>query len=99
MTDERRCPACRTLWRAAVLCPRCGADLGPLMRLAARAWALREAARAALLAGDTAPALAQARAAYDLERTPQAQRLLALALVAIGDAAGARSLIAEATAS
>jgi predicted amidophosphoribosyltransferase len=99
MTDERRCPACRTPWRAAVLCPRCGADLGPLMRLAARAWTLRETARAALLAGDNATALAQARAAYALERTQQAQRLLALALVAIGDAAGARGLIAEATAS
>jgi len=99
MTDERRCPACRTPWRAALLCPRCGADLGPLMRLATRAWTLREAARAALLAGDNAAALAQARAAYAIERTPRAQSLLALALVAIGDAAGARGLIAEATAS
>ena len=99
MTDERRCPACRTPWRAALLCPRCGADLGPLMRLAGRAWVLREAARTALLAGDNVAALAHARAAYALERTPQAQRLLALALVAIGDAAGVRGLMAEVTAS
>jgi hypothetical protein len=99
MTDERRCPACRTPWRAVVLCARCGADLGPLMRLAVRAWTLREAARAALLAGEGASALAHARAGYALERTPRAQHLLALALVAIGDAAGARGLIAEATAS
>ena len=98
MTDERRCPACRAPWRAAVICPRCGADLGPLMRLAARAWALREAARVALLAGDAAAALALARAAYGLERTPRAQRLLALALVAGGDAAGARGLLTEAAA-
>jgi len=64
------------------------------MRLAARAWALREAARAALLAGGVAEALAMARAAYALERTPRAQRLLALALIA-GGHAGARVLIAE----
>jgi hypothetical protein len=35
-----------------------------------------------------------ARAAYALERTPRAQRLLALALIAGGNA-GARVLIAE----
>jgi hypothetical protein len=62
------------------------------MRLAARAWALREAARAALLAGGAAEALAMARAAYALERRPRAQRLLALALIASGNA-GARALI------
>jgi len=65
------------------------------MRLAARAWALREAARGALLAGDNATALARARAAYAIECTPRAQRLLALALLAIGNAAGARALITE----
>jgi predicted amidophosphoribosyltransferase len=93
MTDARRCPACRAPWRALATCPRCGADLAPLMRLAARAWALRETARAALLAGGAAEAVAMARAAYALERTPRAQRLLALALIAGGDA-GARALIA-----
>jgi uncharacterized membrane-anchored protein len=65
------------------------------MRLAARAWTLREAARIALPAGDTATARALARTAYDLERTPRARRLLALALVASGDAARAREVIAE----
>lgn len=79
-----------------ITCPRCGADLGPLMRLAARAWTLRESARAALLAGDSAAALAAARAACDLERTPRAQQLLALALIATGDTAQARDLIAAA---
>ena len=93
MTDARRCPACRAPWRALATCPRCGADLAPLMRLAARAWAQREATRAALLAGGAAEALAMARAAYALERTPRAQRLLALALIASGNA-GARALIA-----
>ena len=89
--DARRCPACRAPWRAVATCPRCGADLAPLMRLAARAWALREAARAVLLAGDDAAALAAARAAYGLERTPRAHHLLALALIATGDAVGARA--------
>jgi hypothetical protein len=66
------------------------------MRLAARAGVLREAARAALLSGGAAQALAMARAAYALEQTPRASRLLALALIAGGDAAGARTLITEA---
>lgn len=96
MTEARRCPACRAPWRAVATCLRCGADLAPLMRLAARAWALREAARAALLTGGAAEALAGARAAYALERTPRAQRLLAMALIAGGAAAGARDLIAGA---
>ncbi len=97
MTDARRCPACRAAWRAVAICPRCGADLTPLMRLAARAWALREAARTALLSGEGATALAAARAAYALERTPSARRLLALSLVARGDAAAARTLVARAS--
>jgi uncharacterized membrane-anchored protein len=96
VSDERRCPACRATWRGAVTCPRCGADLGPLMRVAARAWSLREAARAALCGGDSATALALARAAYALEHTPRARSLLALALIATGDAGGARALVVAA---
>ena len=89
MTDARSCPACRAAWRAVATCPRCGADLAPLMRLAVRAWTLRETARTALRAGDGVEALAAARAAYALERTPQAQRLLTLSLIARGEAAAA----------
>ena len=96
MTDARRCPACRAPWRAVATCPRCGADLAPVMRLAVRAWALREAARAALLAGGAAEALAMARAAYALDQTPRARRLLALALIVVGDVAGASKLIVKA---
>ena len=96
MTVARRCPACRAAWRAVAVCPRCGADLTSLMRLAARAWALREAARTALRSGEGATALAAARAAYALERMPRARRLLALSLVACGDAAAARALVAHA---
>ena len=98
MTEARRCPACRAAWRAVAICPRCGADLAPLMRLAARAWALRETARAALAAGDDGAALAAARAAYALERTPRAHRLLVLSLIARGDAAAARAIFPEALA-
>ena len=67
------------------------------MRLAARAWALREAARAALLAGHGTAALALARAAYG-RSAPRARRLLALALVVGGGAAAARALTAKAAA-
>jgi hypothetical protein len=67
------------------------------MRLAIRTWALREAARAVLLAGGAAEALALARAAYALERTPRARCLLALALIAGGDAVEAHTLIAVET--
>ena len=65
------------------------------MRLAAEAWSLRETARAALAAGDGAAALPAARATYALERTERARGLLALSLIAHGDAAAARALLAE----
>src|SRR5262250_1972857 len=46
------CPTCRAAWRGVPTCPRCGTDLTALMRVAVRAWELRQAARAALCAGD-----------------------------------------------
>jgi hypothetical protein len=63
------------------------------MRLATRAWALREAARTAVVAGDAVAALEHAQAAYALAHTPRATRLLALALVTAGRATEARELI------
>jgi hypothetical protein len=58
------------------------------MRLTAQAWELRQAARAALRAGDRPThALDLARAACRLHATRQGQRLLALALVAAGQMA------------
>jgi hypothetical protein len=64
------------------------------MRVAAKAWELREAARAALCAGDRpAYTLDLARAACRLHTTPQSQRLLALALVAVGQMAEAHRLM------
>jgi predicted amidophosphoribosyltransferase len=90
------CPTCRTAWRDAVTCPRCGTDLTALMRVAVRAWELREATRAALCAGDRATeALALARAACQLHTTPYGQRLLALALLVNGHMAEAYALIEQ----
>jgi hypothetical protein len=77
-------------------CARCGADLAPLMRLAAGAWSLREAARLALLAGEDTRALALARAAHGLERTPRARQLLVLALVATENGEAARAVLGDA---
>jgi predicted amidophosphoribosyltransferase len=88
------CPTCRAAWRGAATCPRCGTDLTALMRVAIRAWELRQAARAALCAGDrTAEALALARAACQLHTTPYGQRLLALALLVNGHIAEACAVI------
>lgn len=90
------CPTCRAAWRGAVTCPRCGADLTALMRVAVRAWELRQAARAALAAGTQATeALALARAACQLHTTPPGQRLLALALLVNGQAAAASVLLEQ----
>ncbi len=90
------CPTCRAAWRGVATCPRCGTDLTALMRVAVRAWGLRQAARAALCAGDrTAEALALARAACQLHTTPSGQRLFALALLVNGHIAEAYALIEQ----
>src|SRR5712692_6474087 len=90
------CPTCRAAWRGVVTCPRCGADLTALMRVAARAWELRQATRAALCAGNRpAEALALARAACQLHTTPYGQRLLALALLVNGHMAEAYALLEQ----
>ena len=90
------CPTCRAAWRGAVTCTRCGTDLTALMRVAVRAWELREAARAVLCAGARpAEALALARAACQLHTTPYGQRLFALALLVNGQRAEASALIEQ----
>jgi hypothetical protein len=96
MSEVFRCPTCRTPWRGVTVCPRCGSDLTAIMRVAMKAWELREAARAALRAGDRpAQALALARAACRLHATRQGQRLLALALVAAGRMADGYELMEQ----
>jgi len=93
MSEVLRCPTCRTPWRGVTMCPRCGSDLTTIMRVAAKAWELREAARAALCAGDRPiQALDLARAACRLHATRHGQRLLALALVAAGQLADGHEL-------
>src|SRR5919202_2108933 len=90
------CPTCRAAWRGVATCPRCGTDLTALMRVAVRAWELRQAARAALCAGDRpTEALALARAACQLHTTPYGQRLLVLALLVNGHMAEAYTLIEQ----
>jgi hypothetical protein len=42
------CPVCLARFRGTRECSRCGADLTMVMKLAARAWRLREAAREAI---------------------------------------------------
>ena len=87
------CPTCRATWRGVATCPRCGTDLTALMRVAVRAWELRQAARAALCAGNRATeALALARAACQLHTTPYGQHLLTLALLVNGHMAEAYAI-------
>ena len=93
---DLRCPTCRAPWRGVTTCARCGTDLAALMRVAVRAWELREAARTTLCASDrAAEALTLARAACRLHTTPHGQRLLALALLATGRMAEACDLIEQ----
>jgi hypothetical protein len=69
------------------------------MRVAQKAWELREAARRALVDGDrAADALALARAACRLHATPPGEHLLAVALLATGQTAQARALLEHAIA-
>ena len=90
-----RCPACRAPWRDVATCARCGTDLLPLMRFAARAYALRESARQALLdPSRAAEALALAREAHRIQRTDRSTALLALALVAANEREGALAVLA-----
>jgi len=66
------------------------------MRVAVRAWELRQATRVALCAGDRATeALALARAACQLHTTPYGQRLLALALLVNGQMAEAYAVLEQ----
>ena len=84
MSEALHCPTCRASWRGASPCPRCGTDLAPLMRVAARAWRLREAARAALEAGREPEASGLAGDAFRLHATSRGRRLLILSLLAAG---------------
>lgn len=66
------------------------------MHVALKAWELRQAAQAALCAGNRTPeALALARTACQLHTTPQGQRLVVLALLVNGQTAEAATLLQQ----
>ncbi len=73
-----RCPVCQVRFRGVCLCSRCGADLQPLMLLAAQAWRMREAARRALESGEFERAHVLVSAAQQLHGTPTGVFLRAL---------------------
>lgn len=64
---DSKCPVCGAGFRGAGVCPRCGANLEPVMRIAARAWALRNASRAKLRAGDLAGAIRCSNRAWEFQ--------------------------------
>ena len=72
------CPVCQARFRGARVCSRCGADLGPLMGLAVKAWRLRQAARQALDRGEYGKALGVASEAQHVHRTPHGASLYLL---------------------
>ncbi len=63
-----KCPVCNAGFRGQEVCPRCGTNLLALMRLAARAWALRQKARADLHERRLADALRASAQARRLQR-------------------------------
>ena len=78
MDTANRCPVCQARFRATRRCSRCGADLEPLMLLAAKAWRLRQAARQALASGQFDLAARLAAEAQAAHHTPAAESLRAL---------------------
>jgi predicted amidophosphoribosyltransferase len=69
------CPVCQARFRGSAECSRCGADLAPIMGLAASAWRLREAAREAIAGGDMMRARELAAQAQELCGTPAGRDL------------------------
>ena len=74
--EAPQCPVCQARFRRQRSCPRCGADLTALMRLGGQAWLARQAARAAIRAGDLDSAGRLAHRAQQLCHTPAGQSLL-----------------------
>lgn len=64
---DAKCPVCGAGFRGADICPRCGTNLETVMRITARAWALRNASRAKLRAGDLAGAIRSSNLAWELQ--------------------------------
>jgi hypothetical protein len=83
VTETGTCPVCRASFRGIENCPRCGAHLGKLMRIAAHAYALRRTAVERVLAGDAQAALAAVEAAQGLQATMQGEKLLRVCQAAV----------------
>ena len=78
--ESPQCPVCQARFRGSETCSRCGADLGPLMRLAAKAYHLREDARQALRAeqwGRAGNLAAEAQATCSTQKGEGLRRLSA----------------------
>lgn len=84
-----RCPVCRAPFRGIVECPRCGADLAPVMRLVAAAFRERMQARSALRSLDVPAAARHAEHALALHGTDAGRRLLRIAEWLLGTDYGA----------
>ena len=89
------CPACRAGFRGVAICPRCGADLAPLMALAGRAWRLRQQARQALAILDFARARQWAAQAQQVHATRPGAALLAVASWGAVDADALGAVVEE----
>ena len=70
-----RCPVCGAGFRGTPACSRCGADLTVLMRLAAGASRLRQAAIAEIAAGNLSQAAELVGRARRMHATPGGERL------------------------
>ena len=69
MGVSNRCPVCQAGFRGARTCSRCGADLEKLMHLTAKAWNLRERARAKLKEGEVEAARKLAAKSLEIQPT------------------------------
>ena len=82
--DNDCCPVCSARFRGTKICSRCGADLAPLMHLAAEAYRLRRAARYAVHGGDFSGAYFLSRRAEELCSTEAGRELHSLTALLAG---------------
>ncbi len=83
--DSLKCPVCRARSRGDVTCPRCAADLEPLLGVIGRAAIARQHARVALEKGHWREARAWAETAQRLQATPLGRQLRALTRICAPD--------------
>lgn len=88
IAEGERCPPCQARFRALAACPRCGADLTPLMLLSAHAYSRRQAARRLLRAGRAQEALSAVKTAQQLHSTQQGRILETVCAAVIAEGGG-----------